>query len=435
MEPSTAVRQPSRQRRTAALAALALSAFVVGTSELVVVGLLPLIARDVRVSVAASGQLVTAYALGIAVGGPMLSALTTRVSRRLLLLVTVAAYVAGNLLTAVSADMTMVLVVRVATGAVHGLFIGVASIVAAGLVPPEQRGRAMSMVFGGIAVSTVVGVPLGTLLGQALGWRAAFLAIAALGAAALACAAALVPAVAGRVVAGLAVQARSAFAPRVLAMLGVGVLLLGGQFTAFTYLAPYLQAVVGVTGGGISAFLLAYGVASAIGTFLGGRLADRGASTTLLACNAVLVVALGGLWAAGASVPVAVLALGVWGLAGLGLVPSLQLRVVALAGSGRDLAATLGASGVNAGIALGALVGGSAVAAGGVHTVALVAAAVCAVALPATLATRLLKVPAERAAPPPSIPAAAPAIAVACRGVCLVDSATAAATIANQEAR
>ncbi|MBO0817691.1 MAG: MFS transporter, partial [Actinobacteria bacterium] len=205
MDTGTAV-PPSPRRRTAALAALALSAFVVGTSELVVVGLLPLIARDVHVSIAGSGQLVTAYALGIAIGGPILSALTTRLNRRRLLLLTVTAYIAGNALTAASADMTMVLVVRVATGAVHGLFIGVASIVAAGLVPPEQRGRAMSMVFGGIAVSTVVGVPLGTLLGQALGWRAAFLAIAALGTAALACAAALVPAVAGGGMAGLAIQ-------------------------------------------------------------------------------------------------------------------------------------------------------------------------------------------------------------------------------------
>jgi DHA1 family inner membrane transport protein len=267
------------------LATLALSAFVVGTCELVIVGLLDCVAGSTDVSISSAGQLVTGYALGISIGGPIV-ALTTRVSRRALLLTSRAAFVAGNAVTA--AGYGMLMASRVATGAVQGLFVGVASVVAAGLVPPERRAQAMSMVFGGIAVSTVLGVPLGTLLGRALGWRATFVAIIALGVLAMACAVAFVPAVEGQGAGRFGEQARAAFAPPVLAMLGVGLLLIGGQFTAFTYLTPYLQQVTGIFGGAVSAFLLVYGLA-----FVGGRVvAGPGVHAVVLAGMIVVAVAL-----------------------------------------------------------------------------------------------------------------------------------------------
>ncbi|MEV1009378.1 MFS transporter [Streptomyces sp. NPDC049881] len=395
-----------RSRGTYALAALGLGAFAIGTAELVVVGVLSLIAGDLDVSEGTAGLLVTAYALGISLGGPLMTAATIRLPRRLLLWLALAVFVLGNLSAAFAGAFGMLLVARVVTGAVHGLFIGVASAVAAGLVPAERRGQAVSMVFGGIAVSTVVGVPLGTLIGQSAGWQAAFAGVVVLGALALVATLAAVPPVGGSGSGGLGAQARYAFAPPVLAMLATGLLLMGGQFTAFTFLAPLLEDVTGVSGGTISGFLLVFGVASAVGTFLGGRFADRNADATLLVGNAVLVLALGALYLVGPHPVPAALALAGWGLVGFGVVPALQLRVISLAGPGGDLAATLGASAVNAGIAAGAAVGGWAVSAYGVENVPLVALVICLVALPATWFTRHLKAPAT--GEPAPRPGAAP---------------------------
>jgi DHA1 family inner membrane transport protein len=196
---------------------------------------------------------------------------------------------------------------------------------------------------------------------------------------------------------GFASQARSAFAPRVLAMLGVGFLLMGGQFTAFTYLTPFLPRVTGISGTLISAFVLAFGLASAVGTFAGGRFADRSASGTLAIANAWLILSLALLYVAGRIPALAIVALIAWGLPGFGLIPSLQLRVISLAGPGGDLAATLGASAVNAGIAVGAVVGGLVVSGHGVRSVAVAAMIVCAIVLPATIATRWLEVPSPAA--------------------------------------
>jgi DHA1 family inner membrane transport protein len=383
-----------RFRSSVALAALALGSFVIGTAELVIVGILSLIAEDLSVSVSTAGHLVTVYALGISVGGPIVTAVTIRFGRRTLLWLALVIYLAGNLFAVYAVGFGALLAARLVTGSIHGLFIGVASSVAAGLVTPDRRGQAMATVFGGIAVATVLGVPLGTLIGQALGWRATFVGIVALAVVALVATLFLVPSVPSPVPVGLRAQARSAFAPRVVATLAVGFLLLGGQFTVLTFLAPYLEEVTGIDRSLISAFLLTFGVASAVGTFYGGRFADRSPTRTLVAANVLLVAALGVLYLLGASPVPAAVALGLWGLVGFGLVPSLQLRVITLAGAGGDLAATLGASAVNAGIAVGALVGGLALASGGPDSTVLTGLVVCAVALPATWAVGLFSVPA-----------------------------------------
>jgi DHA1 family inner membrane transport protein len=394
----------SQSRSTRALVALGLGSFVIGTAELLVVGVLNLVAQDMQVSVSTAGQMVTAYALGISVGGPIVSALTTRFGRRFLLVAALAAYVIGNVVAVAAVGFGMLIVARVLTGSIHGLFIGVASVVAASLVPPERQGRAMGMVFGGIAVATVLGVPLGTLIGQGLGWRAAFVGVVILGVLALIATLLLVPTVPARGNAAFGAQARAAFAPRVLGMLGVGLLLIGGQFTVFTYLAPFLQDITGISGGLISVFLLAYGLASAIGTFIGGRFADRGAARTLIVANLVLVAAFVVLYLIGATPILVALVLAVWGLVGFGLVPSLQLRVITLSGPGADLAATLGASAVNAGIAGGAVFGGWVLSQYGVHAVVLAGLIICAVAFPATWAASFLKPPTPESAGSPEAP-------------------------------
>jgi DHA1 family inner membrane transport protein len=301
-----------------ALWALGLGAFTIGTAELLVIGVLPLAAWDLRVPVSTGGLLVTAYAAGVSLGGPLVTAATIRVARRMVLWLALGLYAAGNVLAAAAPSFGILLVARVVTGTVHGVFIGAASAVAASLVPPNRRGRAMSMVFGGIAASTVFGVPLGTLAGQVLGWRAAFAGVVILGVLALTAVVAFVPPVAGRGSGGLAAQIRHAFAPPVLAMLGFGLVVIGGQFAALTYLTPFLARMSGVAGWLVSFFLLAYGAAAAVGTAIGGRMADRSPVVTVTGASVVL-----GLLLAGGQVPaLALTALVLWGLAGFGLVPA-----------------------------------------------------------------------------------------------------------------
>jgi len=374
----------------AALAVLALGAFVFGTAEFVIVGVLDLVARDLGTSIDNAGHLVMAYALGIAIGGPVATALTTRFERRFVLALSLLVFVAFNLIVIVSRHLGLLLLARFVPGAMHGLFVGAASVIAAALVSPERRGQAMAMVFGGVAVATVLGVPLGTWVAQAMGWRTAFTAIVVLGAAAWVATLCVVPRSGTRPTNKFEVQLRAAFAPRVLALLGVAALLMGGQFSALTFIAPYLKQVSGASDTTISAYLLAYGVASAVGMFAGGRFADRDASLTLVAANVLLVLVLGVLYLFGANPLVAVIALGAWGLAGFGMVPAIQLRVVGLAGPGADLAASLSASAVNAGIAAGSLAGGFALAGYGVEAPMGMAIALCALALPATWSTRRL---------------------------------------------
>jgi len=374
----------------AALAVLALGAFVFGTAEFVVVGVLDLVARDLGTSIDSAGHLVMAYALGIAIGGPVATALTTRFERRFVIALSLGVFVAFNLVVIISRHLGLLLFARFMPGAMHGLFVGAASVIAAGLVRPEQRGQAMAMVFGGVAVATVLGVPLGTWVAQAMGWRTAFTAIVAMGAAAWIATLCFVPRASERSTNTFEVQVRAAFAPRVLALLGLAALLMGGQFSALTFIAPYLKQVSGASDTTISAYLLAYGIASAVGMFAGGRLADRNASLTLVAANVLLVLVLSVFYLFGANPVVAVIALGAWGLAGFGMVPAIQLRVVGLAGPGADLAASLSASAVNAGIAAGSLAGGFALARFGVEAPMGMAVSLCALALPATWSTRHL---------------------------------------------
>ncbi|MCE6997130.1 MFS transporter [Saccharothrix sp. S26] len=363
-----------RPRTALALTALFFGTFVMGSAELIVVGILDLVAADLGVPIGTAGSLVTGYALGISVGGPVLTALTIRFARRPLLQLSLAAYVLVNGLAVAAASFGLLLVARVLTGALHGLFIGVAFAVGASVMPPEKRGKAISFVFGGTAVATALGVPVDTLIGQGLGWEASFAAIVAAGVLALAPALVAVPPVPDSGIGGFGAQAGHAFAPKVLALLGLAFLVMGGQFAGLTYLQPFLADVTGVSGG----------------TFAGGAAADRDASATIVFGGIALVLALAALTFLGSNPVVAAIALFVWGIVGFGVVPSIQHRVVSLAGPGRDLAATLPASAVTLGIAIGALVGGSVVG-GDSSGPMLVSLVVCAAGAVAAWATSFLE--------------------------------------------
>lgn len=383
-----------RSRGSLALPALALGMFTLGTAELLMVGILNAVAKNMGVPVGEAGLLVTAYALGMAVGGPVLTAVTMKADRRFVLLLSLAVCIAGNVLAMVAVNFAMLMAARIITGCVQGLFIGVSSAAAAMLVPPERRGHALSMIFGGLAVATVVGVPLGTLVGQTLGWRAAFAAVAVMSVAAFAWLLSAMPPVAPLGEGGFAGQAPRAAAPRVLAVMGIALVVLGGQFTAFTYITPFLQQVTGISGALVSAFVLSFGAASAVGNFVGGKMADRFPTGTLAVAGTWLALSLLLLYLAGSVPALAVLALLAWGLGGFALIPALQLRVLNLAGSGADLAATLNASAINVGIACGAVAGGWIISGHGVRSVVGIAAIVCAAVVPAMAASGLLRVPA-----------------------------------------
>lgn len=379
-------------RANLVLAALFSGAFVLGTPELLVVGVLNLIAADLQISIPAAGALVTAYALGLAVGGPLLTALTIKLDRRTALIYALALSIVGNLVAVLGSSYWLFLAARTLTGALEGLFVAAAIAAGMSVVPQERAGRAISAVVSGFAVSAATGVPLGTLVGQALGWRGSFAAVVVLAAIALIAALALVPSVPGAG-GGAGDQARHAFAPRVLAVLGLFFLVFASVYSALTYIVPFLEDVTGVSGASVSAFLLAYGVATAVGSFGGGRFADQNAARTLIVATVGVAASLLALYLLGAVSLLVALSLVALGLFAMGMAPSLQYRVVSLAGPGGALAQSLPASAANAGIAFGSVAGGVAIGNFTVSSAVIAGLVIAVIAIPVASATGLLKPP------------------------------------------
>ena len=390
-------------RTNVVLAVLFAGAFVMGCAEMLVVGMFDLIAADLDVSVPATGALVTACALGVAIGGPLLTFLTTRFDRRHVLLAATTVFVLANLLPAFGADYPLFLAARVVTGAVQGLFIAAAMVTATSIVPPARSGRAMAIVISGFATSSALGLPLGTLLGQAVGWRGSFVAVVVAGVVILVLAAVVVPSVPSSREHRAMGQARYAFAPRVLALLALCCVIFAAIQSALTYVVPFLDQVTGVSGPVVSAYLLGYGVATTVGSYSGGRFADSDARRALIVGTVGVTASLLVLFLFGANPLVAALAILGMGVFGMGMAPSLQHRVVNLAGPGAPLAASLPASAVNAGIALGSFTGGLAIGVGGVPAAVSTGAVIAAISVAVAWATSFLK------PIPPFAPSEAPA--------------------------
>ncbi|WP_419704030.1 MFS transporter [Promicromonospora sp. NFX87] len=371
---------PPSARRT--LSTLFAANFVLGTAETLVIGLLVVISGDLGVSVPAAGGLVTAYAVGLAAGGPLLTMATMRLDRRTVVRGSIAVFVVGNLLAVVTADYLTFLVARGITGALHGLFLATAFTVATAVVPREAAGRAMAAILLGNTLAGAFGAPLGTALGQVAGWRGAFVAVAALGALVLAACWFLVPSLPGASAddAGRG-QLRNAFAPRVLALLVVCFLVFAASCAAWSYVVPFLEEVTGVSGAMVGVYLMIYGAATAAGAYVGGRLADWNAPRALVLGLTGLTLSLVALWFLGSSPAMVALI----------LAPSLQHRVVGLAGPGAPLAQSLPASAANVGVATGAAVGGLAISGFGVPAAVAVGALIGAVAIPVAMATSRLK--------------------------------------------
>ena len=351
-----------------ALFALTLSAFAIGTTEFVIVGLVPTIAQDLGVTLPSAGLLVSLYALGVAIGAPVLTALTGRWNRKLVLLSLMGLFIIGNILAWMAPNYSSLITARILTGLAHGVFFSIGSTIATSLVSKEKEASAIAIMFTGLTVALVTGVPLGTFIGQTFGWRATFLTVAVLGAIALIGSAFLVPRnLKQSKPATLRQQLEVITHPRLLLVYAMTAVGYGGTFTAFTYLTPILEDVTGFASGMVSLLLLVYGVSVAAGNIWGGKLAARFGPTS------ALYIVFGGLAAIlfvltfSAYNPVAaVITLLVWGAFAFGNVPGLQVYVVQLAERytphSVDVASGLNIAAFNIGIAVGAWLGGHVVA-------------------------------------------------------------------------
>ncbi|MFC0111746.1 MFS transporter [Kibdelosporangium aridum] len=382
----------SAARTNLALATLFSGMFVLGSAELLVVGVLDLIAANLHVSIPAAGTLVTVYALGLAIGGPILTALTIRLNKRTVLVGTLVLFIMGNLVAVLTTSYGVFLAARVFTGALQGLFIAAAFAAGIAVVPPERIGRAIALIVSGVAVSAALGVPLGTLVGQALGWRGSFTAIVVLAVITLIATLALVPSTPS-IGESAGNQAKYAFAPRVIAVLVLNFLVFAALYAAFTYIVPFLQSVTGVSGALLSVFLLAYGVATAAGSFGGGKFADQNAARTLVVASVGVAVCLLALYFVGTVPFLVALVMLAWGLFAFGMVPSLQYRVISLAGPGGALAQSLPASAANVGIAVGSFAGGVAVGSFTASAAVITGLVIAVLTIPVAWATSFLKPP------------------------------------------
>jgi DHA1 family inner membrane transport protein len=349
-----------------ALLALAIGGFGIGLTEFVILGLLPEVADDFAVSETTAGYLVSGYALSVAVGAVLLTLALTRVPRKTALLGLMVLFILGNLISALSPSYGVMMTGRVVAALCHGAFFGIGSVVAAGLVAKERQARAIALMFGGLTTANVLGVPLGTLLGQAAGWRATFWAITGIGILAFVGITALVPAhTAGAQSPGGIRGELSAFGvPQVWFSIAVTVLGFGGMFGGFTYIAYTLTEVSGFSERAVPLLLVLMGVGLFVGNIAGGRAADRDRLGALV----VLLVALTGVLAlfalTASSQILTVLALFLMGGFGFATVPGLQMRVMAYAAHAPTLASGANIGAFNLGNALGAWLGGLTLAAG-----------------------------------------------------------------------
>lgn len=353
----------SKKQSMLALLALAVSAFAIGTTEFISVGLLPLIANDLRIPVTTAGLTVSLYALGATFGAPILTALTSSMSRKKLLLWIMIVFIIGNTVAALSTTIGILLVARVISAFSHGVFMSIGSTIAADLVPEDRRASAISIMFTGLTVATVTGVPFGTFIGQQLGWRTAFIAIVIIGVIALIANSILVPSNLRKgVKTSFRDQLKLVTNGRLLLLFIITALGYGGTFVVFTYLSPLLQDITRFKEGTVAVILLAYGITIAIGNMLGGKLSNRNPIGALFYMFIVQAIVLFILMFTAPFKVAGLITILLMGLLAFMNVPGLQVYVVILAErfvpSAVDVASAINIAAFNAGIAIGSFVGG-----------------------------------------------------------------------------
>ncbi|WP_283152852.1 MFS transporter [Guptibacillus hwajinpoensis] len=348
---------------TLALLALAISAFGIGTTEFVPVGLLSSIADDLSISITLAGLLISGYAIGVAIGAPVLTALTGKINRKTLLMSLMVVFIIGNLVAGISTSFGLLLVARFITAFSHGIFFSIGSTIAADLVPENKRASAIAFMFTGLTVATVTGVPLGTFIGQAFGWRATFLGVALLGVIGIIASAILVPKdLKEAPPAKFSEQVKILTNGKLLLAFAITALGYGGTFVAFTYLAPLLEDVTGLSVKFVSVILLVYGVAVAIGNVIGGKASDKNPLKALFWMFVMQAIILLIMTLALPFKVAGIISIFFMGLFAFMNVPGLQVLVVNLAEkyvpSAVNVASALNIAAFNVGIAIGSFVGG-----------------------------------------------------------------------------
>lgn len=370
------------------LLVLALSAFAIGTTEFVIMGLLPNVAADLGVSIPGAGWLVTGYALGVAIGAPIMALATAKLPRKAALVWLMVIFIVGNMLCALSTGYTMLMIARVVTALCHGAFFGIGSVVAANLVAPNRRASAVAMMFTGLTLANVLGVPLGTALGQEAGWRSTFWAVTVIGVLALIGLMRFLPFKHDEEKLDMRAELGALKGAGIWLSLSMTVLFSASVFALFTYVAPLLGEVTGVSPRGVTWTLLLIGVGLTLGNVIGGKLADRNVQRTLLGVFLVMAVISAILsWTSVALIPTEVTLL-LWAVACFAAVPALQVNVMTFGKAAPNLISTLNIGAFNVGNALGAWIGGSVIAHGlGLTSVPLAAAVLAVLTLLVTLIT------------------------------------------------
>ncbi|MEV6321482.1 MFS transporter [Nocardia sp. NPDC051787] len=347
-----------------AVLALALGGFGIGTTEFVTMGLLPDIASAMKVSEPTAGHAVSAYALGVVIGAPLIAALCARVARKRLLVVLMVAFTLGNVATVLAPSFETLVLARFVSGLPHGAYFGVASLAAATLAPVGQRAKAVAAVMLGLSAANVVGVPAATWLGQHLGWRDAFVVVAVIGAATVAALLRFVPELTGIAVTNPMTELGALRRSQVLLTLLVGAVGFGGMFAVYTYIATTLTDVSGLRAGLVPLVLMLFGIGMVVGNIVGGVLADRGVDRAIFAAMIAMTVILGVFIAAAHNPYTAALGAFLVGASGAALAPALQTRLMDVAADAQTLAAALNHAALNIANAAGAWLGGLVIAAG-----------------------------------------------------------------------
>lgn len=352
------------RRRWISMIAIALGGFGIGTTEFVAMGLLHLIAGDFDISEATAGHIISAYALGVVVGAPLIATLTSRVPRRRLALVLMLAFTIGNGLTVLATSYELLLVSRFIAGLPHGAYFSVTALIAASMAPPGQRGKAVAFSGLGLSIATVAGVPAAQWLGATFGWNYAFALVALIGLVTLVALYISLPHMTLMPRTNPITELGALVNPQVLLTLAIGTVGFGGMFAVYTYISWTLTQRAGFDEALIWIPLMIYGIGMVIGTWVGGVLADRNLEYTILASLLLLIVVLGAFYFTSANAIIGIINFGTIGFLGSMLVPSLQTRLMDVARDAQNLAASLNHSALNIANAAGAAVGGAVISAG-----------------------------------------------------------------------
>lgn len=341
-----------------AILSLTVGAFAIGMTEFVIMGILPNVANDLQVSISTAGQLITMYALGVAVGAPILTILTQRIPQKKLLCLLMILFILGNGISVFAPNYAVLMIARIITALTHGTFFGVGAVLASNLVKPNKRAGAVSIMMAGLTIANIIGVPIGTFIGQNMGWRASFAAIAIMGVAALIGILFLIPQIKQDKPTSITKQIAALANPKLLLFLLVGALSNASLFTVFTYIAPLLMQVTGFAEHSVTWILVLFGCGVTIGNIIGGKLADWKLMPSLVGLYFAICTILTIFSFTMHSPIAAVITIFFWGLVSFAIMPGLQIRIMSLAQDAPALASTTSHSAGNLGNATGAFIGG-----------------------------------------------------------------------------